>query len=415
MRKSDLLKLAFLNIKGQKFKSIIYILILTIFSTMIFCFFSGKNSFLGFVNDLLNSNYELKMIAINTEKQDKDKIYNEVNKIKNNHIAQIYYDNYEIRNTADLVEYNGGINIYGISKGYDFVLDKGEYIKNDDEMICSNLFNLNNWSEVHNVDEYHDMNKEIGKYFNITYDKYLRIDKEKTEILKTYNHKVKLVGTFDTNKTLIGYDVCFVSKAFFEQIKEEQKTVYKDSKLEEEAHSGLELLILVDKYNNVEKVLKDLKKLGYDAYQYYTVDLDFYNTILLVINIASIAIIFISIIVIYLFVKNTLLGERKNIALYKLLGFDDNNISLIFLGQYIINTITSFILSIIITNLIKIIISNILLKDPNYSILIIFISYGEGIIYMLLVIIIVIVIILFLFKNNIRNSSPMKLMEGSYD
>ena len=257
------------------------------------------------------------------------------------------------------------------------------------------------------------MNQEIGKYFDITYDKYLRIDREKTEVINTYNHTMKLVGTFNSTKTLLGYNVCFVSSSFFEKMKEEQKTIYIDPKLEEEAHDGLEVLVLVDKYTNMSNVSKELKSAGYDVYPYSTVDLSFFNTILSIINIVSIIILFTSIICVYLFIKSTLFEERKNIALYKLLGFNTHNMNLIFLFQYIINSAISFVISITMVNVIKNLIQNIIAKDPNYNVLNISVSYGEGILYMIFIILIISITLLLLFKNKIKTTSSIQLMEGN--
>ena len=413
MKILDLLKLSWTNIRARKFKSILYILIVALFSTLILCFFSGKKSFLNYIDNLLNSDYNLKIIAVNVENQDKNDVYKEISKIENKHIAKVFYDNYEIRNTANVEKYGGGITIYGTYPGFDFVLDKGKYIQNDNEIICSNLFNLDNWTEVHDINKYQDMNQEIGKYFDITYDKYLRIDREKTEVINTYNHTMKLVGTFNSTKTLLGYNVCFVSSSFFEKMKEEQKTIYIDPKLEEEAHDGLEVLVLVDKYTNMSNVSKELKSAGYDVYPYSTVDLSFFNTILSIINIVSIIILFTSIICVYLFIKSTLFEERKNIALYKLLGFNTHNMNLIFLFQYIINSAISFVISITMVNVIKNLIQNIIAKDPNYNVLNISVSYGEGILYMIFIILIISITLLLLFKNKIKTTSSIQLMEGN--
>ena len=410
MKIKDILQLSWLNIKSSKFKNIIFVSVIAIFMTIIMCIFSGRNSFLKFVDDNMNGDFEFRLIGVMTNNYNNQELKENLEKMNIKHVTNVFKDSnafYQLVNFGD--DSFSKIDLYGNYKGINYTIDSGREIKNDNEMICSSKFYPGNWTEVHNDDDFVNMKEHLNEEFKISFDKYYIIDNNNRELIKSYEYKLKLVGTFDVNKDLTGYDVCYVSTHFFEKISEENTSIYKD----EEAINEFEnqVFVLVDKYKNIDSVTKKLTDSGYQTQLYAELDLSFFTTVEFVINIITIIITIISIVCVYLFIKNILEENCKNIALYKLLGYNDKNINLIFSSQYVINTSIALIISIVLSNIIKIIISSILALDPNFSVLNIYIYYGHSIVYFIFVITIILISTNYLFKNKFNYIQPIKLME----
>lgn len=168
---------------------------------------------------------------------------------------------------------------------------------------------------------------------------------------------------------------------------------------------------MVDEYKNVDLVIKKLSNMGYQTELYAELDLDFFSSVEVVISITTIILSVISIICVYFFIKSTLQENYKNVALYKLLGYEDKIVSLIYLIQYITYTNIALIIGIVLSNIIKIIISSILTFNPNFSVLNIYIFYGPGMIYYLFIIIVIFISLFILFKIKYKKYSPIMLME----
>ena len=302
MKIKDILQLSWLNIKSSKFKNIIFVSVIAIFMTIIMCIFSGRNSFLKFVDDNMNGDFEFRLIGVMTNNYNNQELKENLEKMNIKHVTNVFKDSnafYQLVNFGD--DSFSKIDLYGNYKGINYTIDSGREIKNDNEMICSSKFYPGNWTEVHNDDDFVNMNEHLNEEFKISFDKYYIIDNNNRELIKSYEYKLKLVGTFDVNKDLTGYDVCYVSTDFFEKISEENTSIYKD----EEAINEFEnqVFVLVDKYKNIDSVTKKLTDSGYQTQLYAELDLSFFTTVEFVINIITIIITIISIVCVYLFIK----------------------------------------------------------------------------------------------------------------
>lgn len=409
MKFKDIISLSFLNFKSNKFKSIIYILIISILITIIICLSSGINSLNKFNDDYLNSDFRYRTIGVEVLNNNNKEIKEKLEKQNIDYVATIFENNNAFSQTVRIKGKNESINLYGNYSGINYTINSGRDIKNDNEIVCSSKFYAGNWSIVHNEEEYTDLTKQLGKKINITYDKEYVITDYQSELLGTYEHELELVGTFDVSKDLTEYDICYVSTNFFEKVVDENSNVYSDYFLSQLKN---EVYVLVDSYKNVESVKKILSDSGYNLEMYYEMDLEPFYLIEEIINKAKIVIMIISSICAFLFIRSSILESNKNIALYELIGYKKSNIKLIYLFQYLINLVISFIIGIILSHIIRIIIINILSKDPNYSFLNIFISYKEGLLYFVIVSIITLLSIIWLFATKIKKNSPIKLMEG---
>ena len=93
MKFLDLIKLSILNIKSNKFKSIIYLLVMLILFLLISITFTGTSSIFNFFDKQFNSYLDLKTISLKLDSMNKAK---ELNNIKSLNIKEIvaYYDDY---------------------------------------------------------------------------------------------------------------------------------------------------------------------------------------------------------------------------------------------------------------------------------------------------------------------------------
>lgn len=409
MKLKEIISLSFLNFRANKFKSKVYISIMSILITIIICMSSGINSLNRFNNNYLNGDFRYRTIGVEVLNNNNKEIKEKLEKQNIKYVSTIFENNNVFSQTVRIKGGKGSINLYGKYSGINYTINSGRDIQNDNEIICSSKFYAGNWTTIHDEEKYTDLTKQLGQKIKITYDKEHVIADYQSELLGTYEHELELVGTFDVSKDLTEYDICYVSTNFFEKVVDENSNIYSDYYLSQLKN---EVYVLVDSYKNVEYVKKVLSDNGYNLEMYYEMDLEPFYLIEEIINKASIVIIIISSICAFLFIRSTIIESNKNIALYELLGYKKKDIKLIFLFQYLINLVISFIIGIVISHIIRIIIVSILSKDPNYSILNIFISYKEGLLYFMIVSIITLLSIILLFATKIKKNSPIKLMEG---
>ena len=141
-------------------------------------------------------------------------------------------------------------------------------------------------------------------------------------------------------------------------------------------------------------------------------DLTFFDTIITVINIVTIIIICISILCVYIFAKNSMIENKREVALYQLIGYNSKSIFLIFVIQYMINTLIALVLSIICSNILVFAINYFLSMDPNYSVLVVKTRYFEFILYLIILFSIIVFVIYVLQKKYLKKYSPIMLMTG---
>ena len=413
MKYSDLINISISNIKSNKFKTTIFILIITLFMTLITCFFTFKNSLYNFVNKYLNSDFNYKMIQIDVENDsdsEYERVISEVEKINNKHITKIFKNNSYSKVYVSLN--NQKIELYGNYLGFNYEVTKGNNIKNKYDIVCPDYMIGGDWTSKHNINDYFNMTNKIGTKLHISFDqKYVKSSKN-IEIINSYNYDLNLVGTYDTNEELTGYNICYIDKDFFETLLKESEIKYSKEYLNSRPkYEGYPpVLALVDEFKNVDSVRKELENINLHTY-IPELDLEFYETIFKYMDFATIIIIISSIISIYYFIKSTLIESKKNIALYRIIGYNIKEIQKIYIIQYIINIFSALFISLIISSILKNIATLLLNKDPNFSILKLILSPYEVLTYFIIINFISYLVIKILFKNISKENSLIQLSE----
>ena len=406
MKFNDMLKISLLNIKSNKFKCLIYTLIILFLYLLLTITFSGTDSIFKFFDKYLNANYMFRTIVVNVDNNNREDIIENIEKAKIKEVKKIFASYNSLISTLDIEESeiphiskseisNASISAYANYSELNYKITNGRDIINENEIVCSSKFYPN---ILHDSKDIINLNEYLGK-INVSYSKkYFPIQGE-SKILKTYKESFILVGTYDIEDLLTDLDTCFISANVVKTINEKVTPVYEDKNIEEKTKSDMDIVILVDKYENIDKVLSKIQKLGYTAQKQYEIDLELYLLFKEILKYVCLGISIVSIIIVYLFIKNILNECKDNIKLFKLIGYNNKKIKSIFILEYLILTLVAFILHIFIIPFIYKFALNIISQNPDLFVLKIYVNCIGSLIYTLFVSLLVFIIFNIKFKK----------------
>lgn len=407
MKFNDMLKISLLNIKSNKFKCLIYTLIILFSYLLLTITFSGTDSIFKFFDKYLNSNYMFRTIVVNVDNNNREDIIENIEKAKIKEVKKIFASYNSLISTLDIEESeiphiskseisNASISAYANYSELNYKITNGRDIINENEIVCPSKFYPN---ILHDSKDIINLNEYLGKKINVSYSKkYFPIQGE-SKILKTYKESFILVGTYDIEDLLTDLDTCFISANVVKTINEKVTPVYEDKNIEEKTKSDMDIVILVDKYENIDKVLSKIQKLGYTAQKQYEIDLELYLLFKEILKYVCLGISIVSIIIVYLFIKNILNECKDNIKLFKLIGYNNKKIKSIFILEYLILTLVAFILHIFIIPFIYKFALNIISQNPDLFVLKIYVNCIGSLIYTLFVSLLVFIIFNIKFKK----------------
>lgn len=407
MKFNDMLKISLLNIKSNKFKCLIYTLIILFLYLLLTITFSGTDSIFKFFDKYLNANYMFRTIVVNVDNNNREDIIENIEKAKIKEVKKIFASYNSLISTLDIEESeiphiskseisNASISAYANYSELNYKITNGRDIINENEIVCSSKFYPN---ILHDSKDIINLNEYLGKKINVSYSKkYFPIQGE-SKILKTYKESFILVGTYDIEDLLTDLDTCFISANVVKTINEKVTPVYEDKNIEEKTKSDMDIVILVDKYENIDKVLSKIQKLGYTAQKQYEIDLELYLLFKEILKYVCLGISIVSVIIVYLFIKNILNECKDNIKLFKLIGYNNKKIKSIFILEYLILTLVAFILHIFIIPFIYKFALNIISQNPDLFVLKIYVNCIGSLIYTLFVSLLVFIIFNIKFKK----------------
>lgn len=406
MKLSDMINLSFLNIKSNKFKNIIYLLIMLVLFLLLSIVFTGTKSIYNFFSKQLNSNIDLRIISLKLNYENKEK---ELNNIKSLNLKEViaYYDSYYLinlslsdNNDLNFSEYkNPNIAVYEYLDNYNIKVNSGRLIENNGEIICSSSFAPLGY--VSDAKDIKNITNKINNNLDINYNKKYYPIKGEEKIIKTYNKSFNLVGTYDIKQDLNYYNVCYISTDDYNEIKKNSLPVWEsdEQQINNEKIKSRNAYLIVNDYKNVNKILKILIDKGYDAVVDSELDMELYYLIQNILKYVCLGSIILSIITIYLFIKSIIKENINNIKLYKLLGYDNKLIKNIFKYQYYILTFIAFVLNLFLTPIIKKLFINIMKNSPEINILTININYSISMLFFVFVLIIITIIFNLFFSK----------------
>ena len=269
-------------------------------------------------------------------------------------------------------------------------------------MICSSKFYSGNFSDLTDTSKLVNLKEKVGKKVYTKYDKIFYEKDGNPSIKESFEREFTLVGTFDLEEDLTGYNVCYINSRELEDVIFESKTEFENKMEEQILYSNLEVLVLVDKYENMNNVLNKLEKTGYEARPYYKMDMELLVVLQKIVKYITITICIGSAIILYLFLKNTIKENSINIKLYKLIGYTNSVTRNVYIIHYIILTSISYVIHILLLPEIKLLFKRILSVSPDLMLLKLDIKYCESFFYLIFMIIMIVVIfsVRFYFKRN---------------
>ncbi len=183
----------------------------------------------------------------------------------------------------------------------------------------------------------------LNKTFESSVDTY-NIINQKVVKTGTYKKKFKVIGLYNTEETGGWLFQCYVPIKDIDDIY--NHSIGNLTNTDGETVTYPSSQVLIDKYENVEKVKKELIKMGFDVDYLVEPDINFYNSIkltcLVIILVAIISMIFLTI----AYVKKKNLNDSLELGVLKSLGYFNKDIIITNTIQILIMSLLSYIISI---------------------------------------------------------------------
>ena len=361
MKLKDILFLSLNNLKSIK-SNVLWFIILCLFFLIFNVLFTVRNTLISFVDNYINNDITERFINVETSINETKKVKEEIENLNISHISHVFLSNSDTKESFDITndkDIKGTITLYGLYPSINVEVINGRKILNDDEMICSDNFYAGYYDNK-SSSELYDMRKYLDTDFKFHTEKMLLTNDFNHHTLEEKDYSLKLVGLYNQKSNLMGYDVCYTNQNTFEKLNNMNKLSYEsaDTKSKYYQYMGYEdkedLIVLVDNYKVRNEVLNILKDKGYNAKIVYEYDREYLNNMCLIIKIMTIILTVGFVIIMLIFITRTIRNDMATIALYKIIGFKNREVSKIFFLQYALLSVVSFLgmllLSIILKN-----------------------------------------------------------------
>lgn len=361
MKLKNILFLSLNNLKSIK-SNVLWFIILCLFFLIFNVLFTVRNTLISFVDNYINNDITERFINVETSINETKKVKEEIENLNISHISHVFLSNSDTKESFDITndkDIKGTITLYGLYPSINVEVINGRKILNDDEMICSDNFYAGYYDNK-SSSELYDMRKYLDTDFKFHTEKMLLTDDFNHHTLEEKDYSLKLVGLYNQKSNLMGYDVCYTNQNTFEKLNNMNKLSYEsaDTKSKYYQYMGYEdkedLIVLVDNYKVRNEVLNILKDKGYNAKIVYEYDREYLNNMCLIVKIMTIILTGSFVIIMLIFITRTIRNDMTTIALYKIIGFKNREVSKIFFLQYALLSVVSFLgmllLSIILKN-----------------------------------------------------------------
>ncbi len=301
----------------------------------------------------------------------------EINVLLNvNHVIDAYEGGYKeafVESSFKNKRIDGNITLLrGTSKTLpDIIKGDGFNDENSGVAICPEKFIPISDLALASKKDIINANKIIGDTFFIKYYSY---NKEGKKIIKNdeYTKEFKIIGTYDNSKIFNENNSCYISSNDLKEIIEKQRIHEKINNSNITVTNSIN--VVIDNTNNVNKVIKDIKKLGFEVSEINAkVDMKDINNLNTIIIFTLVITIFIVIIISRFYIKdNNYIKVNKimslNLTVYLLglissfviLYLVKNNIAELFKFDLIIGGIKIYFLSVIATFLLIVLIPSVI-------------------------------------------------------
>ncbi len=359
-------------------KKIIFIIIITLLFLLIFIPFTFYKTYSNAITELLNSNYDMRILQIESSAEEIKDLHLE----KNKHVVKVMpqYTLYQWK-SGRLKEFDSSDSLYinPNIKTFTPKVIKGNKLKNKFDLVCPSRMTFGEFDDQ-NINDFIDMEQYLNKEFTITFKKKAGFNQETQEyIYESYDYTFKLVGLYDAGLTY-SYSTCYAKEDTLNEIIE---TTYPFDAEKYNQSIG----IYVDDYKNVDEIANLLTENNIDFFR-ASVSTDFLDVVLKCSFVIMILAIVFSIILLMVYINIFIKERQKNLALYKALGYKLKEIKTILFDSVLELLLYAFIISVVILFILKYIILFIVKDNATYQFLHITISYIPILLYILIILVI---------------------------
>ena len=376
MKLRDYFELPCKFIIWNKLSSIIFVVFLSLVFLLGHLLINVGYNYDKYVEDSVNKNVLARTYFIFNSDQlagkstDLEKIVKDVRKIP--HVIHSYNDQYAALMAANIDEINKNnedksLFIKTVTDTFSPNISKGRKVKNENEIICPRYLRTSNAAK--NKSDVTSMEKYLNKEITLSYVQLYWENASRPLVSKVFEKKVKLVGIFDNILSLETFNECYMLESVVRQMFLESDSIYSEEFLKDNFvyNDGNATEVIVDELKNMDIVKEELTKEGYDVSTVgLNFDWQFINKIKLISLIVFFILLLCILIIFSIYISVFLKKQKKYIALYKIFGYTEKQLSLLYKIQIILYSLISFIISLIICNIGVFITNKILSNNLEY-------------------------------------------------
>ncbi len=356
-------------------ENIIFGLISTFLIVILFLSLTAISFILRYISDTNKYNVLSRTLIVESENKTEEEL-NSMSDIKHiiSNVSELYYNPFWT-NVSEFDEENfmGYMGIKALINNDDIKIIDGRNIENEYEIVIPSKFyphgEFNDFTEdVISKDLMLDGKKLIGTEIKIYSDKgrpeISYGSKDYDLIMEEWkkNRKIirfKVVGTFDSTKTMTERNVTYVSMKAIDNLKDDK--LISGSVTDENGDItyiySSKRMIIIDDYDNMDEVTQELSNKGFS----YSIVLSYDKTEMYLVTLIPLGATIISLIVTFILIKNFISKKFKNreyqLGILKALGFNNTTIKKIEeyenIWIFIINIVIGFMLYLIIFKIIS--------------------------------------------------------------
>ncbi|MBO5475598.1 MAG: hypothetical protein J5982_03715 [Bacilli bacterium] len=321
---------------------ILFIIFLLISIAMMFTISIGV-IFSNLKDTLYNNNSRFRTLIVNGD----IKKYDQIEKIEHVTVVEdtVYLNPLSFKAKEFNTDLQGEVSLNPILDKKNLIITKGKMAKGKNEAICSDVFfpyeiEENNGKTIFNKNRLIYAKDIINKSFSIV-----------SEENETFTFKI--VGAYNSEINNNYLNSCYISKEVFKKIAPEYNggsTRYNEETGEmvfvPTKRTGK--IVLVDDYENVQKVQKEISKIGLSSQPASELNKEYVDLLTYVPIFASIIITLVFIIILESYLSKKIKYNCKSYAILKSIGYNQKNIKTIDFIENILLLIISWIFTIII-------------------------------------------------------------------
>ena len=405
MRRSDYATLMFINLKGSKLLTGLFLIIITFILAVGNVFININYNYNNYMDTVFRENMDMRTMLVYREDLNYEQTIDAMMSIE--HVVYSYNQryNYKAVKLDKTLKYdkNNYLYIKPVSLEFSPKIVKGRAIENEGEIICPMYLSKSVTPKTKK--DLLSMESYLEKEVVISYESYFIDDMRNPEINNKFQRKLRVVGLYNNVLSYATYSECYMLDSELQEMVKESTTIYSDNFLKDNAVSedGTYTTVIVDDIDNFMDVKTSLENQGY----YITtssVDTAFVNNLK---NFSYKGLIIIAIIlvgVLLLYINNIIRSNSNDIGLYKVFGYKENDIVKTLVLQISFLILISYLISLLFINVGIVVTNNIISHYIEYACLSVSLSVIHETIYLCL-------IILFVMAASILISQKISKMQ----